>query len=341
MTAQQHSSQDRAPTYSDEQLQALQRNTFQYFWQETNPSNGLIADNTAAADVPASIAGVGMALSSYPVAVERGFATRAQAVQRALTTLRFFSNAPHGAMPDATGHRGFFYHFLDVSTGRRAWRSELSTIDTAILIAGALTAAAYFDRSTDDEREVRTLADSLYRRVDWQWAQGGQATVSHGWKPETGFIRYRWQGYNEALILYCSAGSSSTRCPGRATWPGPRRIAGRLCGHEFLFGASLFMHQLSHIWIDFQAVQMSSCVATASTTSTAAAHGCNQRYRSVPKASAAIAGTPGITAVTAPVRLCGGSAGDAALSRVCCPACPGPDDGTLAVGGCRVAAPGF
>ena len=201
MTAQLHPSQRRAQPYSDEQLEALQRNTFQYFWQETNPSNGLIADNTAAADVPASIAGVGMALSSYPVAVERAFVTRAQAVQRTLTTLRFFASAPQGSMPDATGHRGFFYHFLDVSTGRRAGRSELSTIDTAILIAGALTAAAYFDGANDDEREVRRLADSVYRRVDWRWAQNGGTSVSHGWKPASGFLRYRWQGYNEALML--------------------------------------------------------------------------------------------------------------------------------------------
>ena len=101
---------------------------------------------------------MGLALASYPVAVERSFVSRAQAVERTLATLRFFWNAPQGPMPDATGHRGFFYHFLDVTTGRRVWRCELSTIDTTILVAGALTAAAYFDRATDDEREVRRLA---------------------------------------------------------------------------------------------------------------------------------------------------------------------------------------
>ena len=120
-----------------DQLQTLQRNTFRYFWEETNPRNGLIADNTSADNVPASIAGVGFALASYPVAVERSFVPRAQAVERTLDTLRFLWSAPQGPMPDATGHRGFFYHFLDVTTGQRAWRSELSTIDTAILITGA------------------------------------------------------------------------------------------------------------------------------------------------------------------------------------------------------------
>ena len=200
---------------------------------------------------------MGLALASYPVAVERSFVSRAQAVERTLATLRFFWNAPQGPMPDATGHRGFFYHFLDVTTGRRAWRCELSTIDTTILIAGALTAAAYFDRATDDEREVRRLADSLYRRVDWQWAQNGEATVSHGWKPETGFLRYRWQGYNEALILYVlGLGSPTHPLPEKSyrAWTSTYRWK-KLYGHEFLYGAPLFMHQLSHLWIDFRGIQ--------------------------------------------------------------------------------------
>ena len=217
----------------------------------------MIPDNTSADDIPASIAGVGLALASYPVAVERAFASRAKAVERTLATLRFFWKAPQTAAPDATGHRGFFYHFLDVTTGGRAWRSELSTIDTAVLIAGALTAAAYFDRDTGAEREVRELADSLYRRVDWQWAQNGGATVSHGWKPETGFLRYRWQGYNEALILYVlGLGSPTHPLPAKSylAWTSTYRWK-KLYGHELLYGAPLFMHQLSHVWIDFRGIQ--------------------------------------------------------------------------------------
>lgn len=244
-------------TYGDERLHTLQQNTFRYFWKETNPENGLIPDNTAAGDIPASIAGVGFALGSYPVAVERSFVPRAAAVERTLATLRFFWNAPQGPMRDATGHRGFFYHFLDVVTGRRVWRSELSTIDTSILIAGALTAAAYFDRETNDEREVRSLADSLYRRADWRWAQDGEATVSHGWRPETGFLRYRWQGYNEALILYVlGLGSPTHPLPQKSyqAWTATYRWK-KLYGHEYLHGAPLFMHQLSHVWIDFRGIQ--------------------------------------------------------------------------------------
>ena len=257
VTAQTSTTRVPAPAYGDDQLHTLQRSTFRYFWEETNPENGLIPDHTSAGDIPASIAGVGLALTSYPVAAERSFVTRAQAVERTLATLRFFWNAPHGSMPDATGHRGFFYHFLEVSTGRRAWRSELSTIDTTILIAGALTAAAYFDRSTEDEREVRRLADSLYRRVDWRWAQNGEATVSHGWKPETGFLRYRWQGYNEALILYVlGLGSPTHPLPRNSyrAWTSTYRWK-TLYGYEFLYGAPLFMHQLSHLWLDFRGIQ--------------------------------------------------------------------------------------
>ena len=237
-------------------LQKLQRDTFRYFWRETNSDNGLIPDHTSA-KVPASIAGVGFALASYPIAVERSFVSRAKALDRTLATLRFFWNAPQGPMPDATGHRGFFYHFLDVASGRRAWRCELSTIDTAILIAGALTVAAYFDRANAGEREVRTLADSLFRRVDWRWAQNGSATVSHGWKPETGFLRYRWQGYNEALILYIlGLGSPTHALPASSyrAWTSTYRWK-KLYGHEFLYGGPLFMHQLSHIWIDFRGIQ--------------------------------------------------------------------------------------
>ena len=257
MSARRPATRRQLRTYGDERLHTLQQNTFRYFWKETNPENGLIPDNTAAGDIPASIAGVGFALGSYPVAVERSFVPRAAAVERTLATLRFFWNAPQGPMRDATGHRGFFYHFLDVVTGRRVWRSELSTIDTSILIAGALTAAAYFDRETNDEREVRSLADSLYRRADWRWAQDGGATVSHGWRPETGFLRYRWQGYNEALILYVlGLGSPTHPLPQESyqAWTATYRWK-KLYGHEYLHGAPLFMHQLSHVWIDFRGIQ--------------------------------------------------------------------------------------
>src|ERR1019366_9561640 len=147
----------------DAELEKLQHDSFNYFLHETNPANGLVIDKTEA-NWPASIAATGLALASYPVAVERGFMPRAAAVERALTTLRFFWNSPQGPEPHTTGYQGFYYHFLDMQTGRRAWQCELSTVDSTILLAGVLTAGAYFDADTTEEHEIRALADALYRR---------------------------------------------------------------------------------------------------------------------------------------------------------------------------------
>jgi hypothetical protein len=240
----------------DKRLHALQKDTFTYFWRETNPANGLLPDNTLR-EPPASIAGVGLALATYAVGVARGFVTRAQAVERTLATLRFFRNSIQSTDVDATGYRGFYYHFLDVNTGRRAWRSELSTIDTTILIAGALTAGAYFDRDTSREREVRDLAERLYRRIDWHWARNGGVTVTHGWRPERGFLRYRWEGYNEGLLLYVlGLGSPTFPLPEESylAWTSTYRWK-TLGGQAFVYGGPLFMHQLSHLWVDFRGIQ--------------------------------------------------------------------------------------
>ena len=243
-------------TVDDKRLHALQKDTFTYFWRETNPANGLLPENTFG-EPPASIAGVGLALATYAVGVARGFVTRAQALERTLATLRFFRNSVQSTDADATGYRGFYYHFLDVNTGRRAWPSELSTIDTTILIAGALTAGACFDRDASPEREVRDLADRLYRRIDWQWAQNGGVTVTHGWKPERGFLRYRWEGYNEGLLLYVlGLGSPTFALPEESylAWTSTYRWK-TLYGQRFVYGGPLFMHQLPHLWVDFRVIQ--------------------------------------------------------------------------------------
>ena len=119
-------------------------------------------------------------------------------------------NLPQGPEPDTAGYKGFFYHFLDIDTGRRVWNCELSTLDSAFLFAGALTCATYFDADTEEEAEVRRLADALYRRADWDWACNGGPTLTHGWKPETGFLPYRYEGYDEGLLLYLLALGSPT-----------------------------------------------------------------------------------------------------------------------------------
>ncbi|WP_192183832.1 glucoamylase family protein [Mesorhizobium amorphae] len=241
---------------NDELLSNTQRLSFDYFLNEANPANGLVADRNTPGS-PASIAAVGLALSAYPVGVERGFMTRAAAVARTLATLRFFWNAPHGPEPDATGYNGFYYHFLDMKTGRRVWKCELSTVDTALLLAGMLAAGAYFDGDDEAELEIRRLADALYRRADWRWAQNGGATVTHGWRPEKGFLRYRWQGYDEAVILYVlGLGSPTYPLPPEsyAAWLSTYKWK-TIYGRELVYAGPLFVHQFSHVWIDFRGIR--------------------------------------------------------------------------------------
>jgi hypothetical protein len=240
----------------DAELSTLQRESFSYFEHEVNPVNGLIKDKTAA-NWPASIAATGFALAAYPIAVERGFISRASAIERTLTTLRFFLASPQGPDRDATGYQGFYYHFLEMDTGRRAWNCELSTVDTAFLLAGMLTAGAYFDSPTGDEQAIRTISEELYCRANWQWAQNEGITLTHGWKPETGFLPYRWEGYDEALLLYMLALGSPTFPIGQAAaaaWRSTYQWKSQY-GYEYLYAGSFFTHQLSHIWIDFRGIQ--------------------------------------------------------------------------------------
>ncbi len=237
-------------------LDNLRRVTFDYFRNEVNPRNGLIADKTQPGS-PSSIAAVGMGLSVYIVAVERGLLSRAEAIERTRTILRFFSSSPQGPEADATGFKGLYYHFLDMQTGRRAWQCELSTIDTAIFIAGVLTAASYFRADGEDECEIRELAENLYRRVDWQWALNGGSTICHGWKPESGFLPYRWNtSYSEALILYVLALGSPTLpidARGYTEWISTFEWK-ELYGIKHLYAGPLFIHQMSHLWLDFRGI---------------------------------------------------------------------------------------
>jgi hypothetical protein len=247
-----------ASAQSDEGLlDRFQRASFGYFLPECNPTNGLVAD-TSRAGAPASIAVVGFALSSYPVAVERGWMARADAAARTLVTLRFFWNSSQSEQPDATGSKGFYYHFLDMRSGKRVWQSELSMIDTTLLCAGILTASAYFTGSTPSETEIRELADRLYRRIDWQWAQNGKSTVSQGWKPECGFLRYGWEGYNEAAILYVLGLASPTHPLADEScykaWTATYQWE-NIYGYDLLYAGPLFIHQFSHAWVDFQGIQ--------------------------------------------------------------------------------------
>lgn len=242
--------------HDDELLETIERAAVGFFLQTVNPANGLVPD-TSRKGSPCSIAVVGFALSVYPIAVERGWLSRHKAVELTVAALRFFRDSDQSGSPDATGYKGFYYHFLDMQSGTRVWRSELSMIDTALLIVGALTARMYFDADTAPENELREIADQLYRRVDWRWSQHGHGTIMQGWKPESGFLHYGWEGYSEGIVLYALALGSPTHPPVQATykaWTATYQWE-NLYGCNFLFAGPLFIHQFSHAWIDFRGIR--------------------------------------------------------------------------------------
>ena len=234
----------------------MQRAAFDYFPQMTNPLNGLVADNSRV-NSPVSIAVVGFALSAYPVAVERGWMQRDTAVQYCLSALRFFRDSDQSGSPTATGFKGFYYHFLDIDSGARVWQSELSMVDTALLLGGMFTACEYFDAESSDESELRALVDFLYRRVDWCWAQDGADTIRQGWKPECGFLHYGWEGYSEAILLYALALGSPTHPITRdcyKKWTLTYQWE-NLYDIDCLYAGPLFIHHFSHAWIDFRGIR--------------------------------------------------------------------------------------
>jgi hypothetical protein len=158
--------------------------------------------------------------------------------------------------PDATGYKGLYYHFLDMKTGKRVWQCELSLIDSALLIAGILVAEAFFD-SGGDESEIRGLADGLYRRAQWHWAEMGTTTLAQGWKPECGFLHYGWEGYNEATILYILGLGSPTfplAIQGYQSWRTTYQWE-NLLSNDVLYSGPLFTHLFSHAWIDFRGIR--------------------------------------------------------------------------------------
>lgn len=235
-----------APVSDEDFLELIQRKSFDYFIHERNSANGLVRDRAhnfkpGATPSPASIAAVGFALTAYPVGVSRNWIDFKTAREMTLTTLRFFlEKAPH--------ERGFFYHFMNMETGARIKNSELSPIDTALFLAGALFAAEYFE-----DPEIRRLAQKIYQRIDWKWMLNGGKTFALSWSPETGFQRQRWDHYNESMILYLLAmGAPSKKAIPASSWKAITRPAGSYGGYRVLKMAPLFTHQYSHIWMDFR-----------------------------------------------------------------------------------------
>lgn len=233
----------------------IQARTFRYFWELGDPKTGLVPDRHPSHS-PSSIAAVGFALTAYPIGVERGYINRAEAIDRVLVTLRFFDQAPQGPEPEGrTGHRGFFYHFLDMRTGFRSGPGvELSTIDTTLLLAGVLFCQSYFDGPAPAEAEIRDLAERIYSRVDWNWAAARPPIVTMGWRPDVGFYDAEWRIYDESMILYVLGLGSPTHPLPDTAWSAytkSRRLH-EYRGQIHLNFPPLFGHQYSHIWIDFR-----------------------------------------------------------------------------------------
>lgn len=239
----------------------IERRTFDFFWDTTNADNGLAPDRHPSRPF-SSIAAIGFALTAYPIGVERTWITRAQATERTLTTLKFLRDAPAG--PEATGkagHRGFYYHFLDMRSGQRfAEWVELSSVDTGLMMMGILFAQSYYDRDDAAEREIREIADQLYRRVEWDWMRPRAPLISMGWNPETqDFLDHDWRGYNEAMLVYVLALGSPTHPVEPEAWQAWTRTYdrnwGEFQGQTHLRFAPQFGHQYSHVWIDFRGIQ--------------------------------------------------------------------------------------
>src|SRR5579883_1601073 len=243
---------------------------FKYFLLNQNPKTGLVLDRSTATS-PASIAAVGFALTAYGCACRRGWVSRQEAASYALKTLKTLWSAPQGIASEGTsGYRGFFYHFLDPETGVRAqppryWKSELSTIDTALLMAGVLFARNFFRGKNARERKIRELADALYRRVEWDWMVREDKLIRHGWTPENGVIPYVYKGYNEALLLYVLALGSPTHPAPSEAWDAYLESApiSERYGIKYVSmpGEPLFPYQYPHVWIDFRGIRDRFCTA--------------------------------------------------------------------------------
>lgn len=243
----------------DPMLDDLERRMFDFFWELGRADNGLVPDRWPTPSF-CSIAAVGFALTAYPIGVERGWITRSQAVKRTLATLRFFANAPQGDQRQGvSGHRGFFYHFLDMEHGLRHRDTELSSVDSSLLFMGMLFAAQWYDRGTPEEREIRVLGNEIVERADWVWFQRGRRDISMGWHPERGFIERGWTGYNEGMMVALLALGSSRHQVADDAWAGwtatyPACWRGQGETRHLAF-APLFGHQYSHGWVDFRGIR--------------------------------------------------------------------------------------
>src|SRR5262250_2907440 len=229
----------------EELLNQIEQATFKYFWTQAHPETGMVLDrcdafNPVTNDL-GSIAATGFGLTALCIGAKRGYVSHAAAEARALNTLRFlWKKLPH--------HRGFFYHFANINTGERLWDSEVSSIDTSILLCGILTCRQYFPHS-----EISELALEIFNRVDWNWLSEDTPILPHGWTPEGGFLQYRWNDYSELMMLYLLGLGSATHALPPEAWNAWKRIKFEYDGIRYIGSfAPLFVHQYSQAWFDFR-----------------------------------------------------------------------------------------
>lgn len=266
VTALTTSSQESTPSLSvaltphlfasdDEFLEYLQRTTFGYFYYLANPSNGLVPDRSAPGSA-CSIAAVGFGLTAIGIGVDHGWISRAQGVARVQTTLNTFLQGPQG--PNTTGvigYKGWFYHFLDMNTALRAGGTELSSIDTTLLLGGVLYAKQYFNGTNAAETSIRSMADTLFNRVDWQFMSQGTDAVAMGWQPTTGFTNFgNWVGYNEGMLIYLLGLGAATNPLPASAWAGwtSGYTWATNYGYAYIPFPPLFAYHYSHCWVDFR-----------------------------------------------------------------------------------------
>ncbi len=226
-------------------LDELARANFRFFWEQTNPETGLVRDRCNArqpnkSDL-ASIAATGFGLTALCIGEKRKFIASSAAQDRVLNTLRFlWKKLPH--------HRGFFYHWANIDTGQRLWDSEISSVDTAILLCGILTCRQHFPL-----REIHELASEIYNRADWNWLSEDTPVLPHGWTPESGFLQYRWDDYSEMMMMYLlGLGSDAHPLPAKS-WDSWKRPHFEYDGIRYIGSfAPLFIHQYSQAWFDFR-----------------------------------------------------------------------------------------
>jgi hypothetical protein len=226
-------------------LDEICHTAFQYFWEAASPYTGLVKDRSRADGLDprtvGSIAATGFGLTALCIGAQNGYEKRSKIEQRVLKTLEYLQGP-------ALREKGFFYHFIDIHSGQRVWNSEVSSIDTALLLGGVLTCREFFQSD-----QISQLANQIYQRIDFAWLLNGGDTLSHGWRPETGFIKWRWDSYSELMLLYLLAIGSPSHAIKPSAWDAWKRPIHRYFGEEYISAdAPLFIHQYSHAWVDFR-----------------------------------------------------------------------------------------